>query len=415
LALASLILIVFEPIEGRSWKQTLRREIQRLAPFWIMPPVFWALHIRNIPPSAYTPSGDYRVAFHTSHIIHNAVKYPLWLAREFSYTGDTMEQALGYTGSIDTMIGVTILIAVLLGSLQLWRRDREFRKIALFAVAWIGVFLLLPVYSGGYFWHGNLALAGFCILFGLALEHIFTALRSRGVQALTLLLGLSFMVAFMRADQAECLQHGIHSESYRINSTVLQYPPVPVDRITGPALVYVEDRQNLGEWFYGAGSLFNLVYFDESLKQKVVPPMNEVSHDDAEQWLQSPQAFFFQYDSNYRWHDASDQFRSIAQQKASERIFPPSIQSLGPSETHVHAPFNQQPDGSSAISVNGEHFEHGCTLVANGRSLPTAFGNSKWITATVPDDLIAHSGVITFKVKNHNGLESGPMEFRVLP
>ena len=215
-------------------------------------------------------------------ILRNATKYPLWLARIYSYTLDTTNHAL---------------LVVCYASIRLWRTGQIYRKYLLLAVAWIAVFLIVPVYSGGYFWHGNLALCGYCMLFGMALDWGVGRIDARVVRFAVLALVIAGMVALTRMDAAACLIFGIHSESYRINSTVLRQQPVPFERMQEKPLVrplvYVEDRNSLGLWNFGAGSLFNVVYLRQNLSQVLVPAMNKVGQAKCEEWIKHPNAFLF--------------------------------------------------------------------------------------------------------------------------
>ena len=52
-------------------------------------------------------------------------------------------------------------------------------------------------------------------------------------------------------------------------------------------------------------------------------------------------------------------------------------------------------------------------ITANGKKLPTAFGNSGWLTAEMPSALYEKPGVVTIKVVNSNGKESNPFDFKV--
>ncbi|MEP6535862.1 MAG: hypothetical protein ABJF23_11125 [Bryobacteraceae bacterium] len=92
-----------------------------------------------------------------------------------------------------------------------------------------------------------------------------------------------------------------------------------------------------------------------------------------------------------------------------------SLLTVTPAATPESTKFNVQSDGTSAFSVNGNGFVRGASIMANGRKLPTIFGNAGWMTATMPDDLYEKPGVVTIKVANPSGKESNPVEFTVTP
>ena len=230
LTVVSAILYFYEPGPGER-KDRILREVKRLTPFFLMILVYWWIHVRHIPANRFAGSIDYRMSVYWPLILQNALKYPLWLARIYDYTLDTMNHARGYQNWRNDLTGAIALVAVCYACIRLWRAGQVYRKYILLAVAWIAVFLLVPVYSGGYFWHGNLALCGYSMLFGLALDWGVTRIKAREARFAVLALVIAGMVQLTRMDAAACLTDGMHAESYRINSTVLKRPPVPFERM----------------------------------------------------------------------------------------------------------------------------------------------------------------------------------------
>ncbi len=411
LTIVSAIFYFYEPGPGEK-KQRILREVYRVVPFWMMTAAYWWLHVRNIPPAAFSGSTDYRLGADWILIVRNLNKYPLWFARIYSYTLDLTRQADAYQNLRNDVIGIVLLLLVCYACFRLWRTGPEYQKYVLLAVAWVAVFLMVPVYSGGYLWHGNAALCGYCLLFGVMIDWLIHRVDARWARVAFGAVLIAGAVGVTRADAAECLISGIHSETYRINSTVLTQPPVPLNRVPAAALVYVEDRRGIGTWYFGAGSLFNVVYLDRKLRQVTVPVMSKVSRRDCLEWLKNPNAFFFQYDDNYRWHDATDQFRAYAMAKSSEQVFPPEITSLYPAETRAGVDFNQQKSGLSAMGVTGLHFEQGAEVLINGQKQPTAFAGT-WVSTTVPREAYARPGKVVVQVRNPDGLDSEPFLFPV--
>src|SRR4051794_24647162 len=413
LTLVSAILYFYEPGVGGKTARLIR-EVARVVPFWVMTVVYWFVHVRKIPPGSFSDSTDYRLSANWMLMLRNANKYPLWFARIYDHTMDLSNQAAGYINARNEWIGWIALVLVCYACFRLWRTGPEYQKYILLGVAWVAVFLIVPVYSGGYFWHGNLALCGYCLLFGVALDWLVTRVREGSKRFVVLGAVIVGIVALTRMDAAQCLIYGIHSETYRINSTVLSQPPVPINRVSGPALVYVEDWNNQGIWSFGAGTLFNLVYIDRALRQVVVPPMEKVPRDDRAKWLRHPNAFFFRYDKQYHWSDATAQFRAFSAAKAAEQVFPPKITSVSPAETRAGVDFNvQQGSGLSALGIAGSNFEMGAEVLLNGQRQPTASGGD-WVSIVVPREIYSRPGQISIQIRNPGGVDSEPVYFRVL-
>ncbi len=413
LAVVAAVLYFYEPGPGGK-KARLLREVERLAPFFLMTVTYWWLHIRHIPAEAFSYTTDYRMGVNWPLILRNANKYPLWFARIYGYTLDTAVQAAGYQNWRNDLTGGIALLVVCYACIRLWRTGQVYRKFILLAVAWIAIFLLVPVYSGGYFWHGNLALCGYCMLFGVALDWGVTRIKARTVRFAVLALVIAGMVELTRMDAAACLISGIHSESYRINSTVLKQPPVPFERMQekprARPLVYLEDGKGVGEWYYG--ELFKVVYLRKELVQEIMPAMNKVLRAKCEAWVKDPNAFFFRYDDNYRWHDATEEFRAFAKKKLSKPVIRPKITKVLPAETRAGVDFNAQPDGTSAIGVEGSNFESGVEVLINGQKRPTVMGQT-FISTTIPPAAYARPGTISVQVRNPEDVASEPFLIRV--
>jgi hypothetical protein len=91
----------------------------------------------------------------------------------------------------------------------------------------------------------------------------------------------------------------------------------------------------------------------------------------------------------------------------------PYLLVLEPRGTTEKTSFGTQPDGSSALAVRGKGFDSHAVITANGQRLETVFGNSGWLTTTMPCLLYEKSGVVSIKVVNPDGRESNPVDFKV--
>jgi hypothetical protein len=410
LVFASVILLIYEPLI-MARRRALVHETIRLAPFWGLLPIYWFLHVRWISPPDATGQ-TYRLGANWPVILENAAKYPLWLARIYGITPDRLQQAVGYINARNLAIGAALLLLLVVGWIRVWRKDVKYRELGWFACAWIGAFLIVPVYSGGLFWHGNLALCGYCMLFGAATEwglQLLTWRVARGVVAIVLVAGA---IALTRVDAAKGLTSDQFAMVHRINATVLTKPPVPLGRVSGDALVYVENRFDVAAWGFGATRLFNLVYQDAELQQVLVPRMDHIERDALKRWLEQSNAFFFRYDDEFHWHDATDEFRRFA--KANElAVAAPLIICTNPAEVHAGVGFNVQPGAISAVGVDGESFRRGSVILVNGIKTPAGFASSESIAGAVPDAAFSHPGTITIQVQNPDGQVSNAVQLRV--
>jgi hypothetical protein len=89
------------------------------------------------------------------------------------------------------------------------------------------------------------------------------------------------------------------------------------------------------------------------------------------------------------------------------------IDKVYPDSTVAGVKFQIQPNGQSAIAVEGIHFQPGAIVLFNGLDLKTTYGNSGLLSALVPDDIISHVGAIKIRVRNANGDASNEVDFNV--
>jgi hypothetical protein len=93
----------------------------------------------------------------------------------------------------------------------------------------------------------------------------------------------------------------------------------------------------------------------------------------------------------------------------------PRVDRVVPAFAKAGVPFQVQPDGYSALSIEGAGFRPGAVVVLAGRPLTTVFGNSGWITATVPPELSQRPGRLELRVVDPERGPSAAASFEVRP
>src|SRR5262249_44335726 len=71
-----------------------------------------------------------------------------------------------------------------------------------------------------------------------------------------------------------------------------------------------------------------------------------------------------------------------------------------PNRTYATEPFNVQPDGASAISLECQGAVPGVLAMLDGTILPTVYGSSTFVSAVVPVNLVARPGVHQIQLRN---------------
>jgi hypothetical protein len=91
----------------------------------------------------------------------------------------------------------------------------------------------------------------------------------------------------------------------------------------------------------------------------------------------------------------TDRLSAVELRQAAEALevrLPRAIVRLYPSATRAGRQFQATAAGMSAIAVEGSGFSPSDRILWDGRSLVTTYGSEKFLTALVPDELIARPG-----------------------
>ena len=316
LLVMSVLLVVLDP----NRRVSMRRELLRLLPFFLLLPVYYFMHLAKLPPTAFPSTGYYRSSANWTVILANCRKFLLWIPRIYAFTGETAGERMYQSTVLNNVVGIGSALLVAGTWLNQVRENRHYRLVGALMIGWIAVFLVLPIYSGGFLWHVNLPVVGYCVLFGLAAARWFESVPSPLWRSAALAAFFIGSVALSRVNLHTELYSGTHATAFRINHSVLRKPPVEPERLGKSPLIYIEDRLGIGGWWYGNyGILFNYVYLRHDLHEVVVPRLPLISQELRNGWLAHPNAYFFRYDEQYDWHDASAEFRAAIQNTAAPR------------------------------------------------------------------------------------------------
>jgi Malectin domain len=310
LAIVSAITLWLDPHRS-SRMLRLRREVLRLLPFFALLVVYYFAHVVRIPQANFGAAGQYRDTANLAAILANCRKFPLWIMHIYAWSDQTLQIKMYQSTFWNNLAGIGALVLVFAQWRRIVREKPAFRPVLLMMLAWTAVFLLLPVYSGGYLWHINLAVVGYSVIFGIAVARFFASVEHTAVRRAVV---SGFFVMWLLLNVADLrieLEAGSHATGYRINHSLIEHPPVQSSALGQSPLIYVEDRLGMGPWWYGCfGNLFKFAYLRHDLEEVVVPLMPSVSREARNKWLANGNAFFFRYDDNYNWHDASAEFRT---------------------------------------------------------------------------------------------------------
>ena len=90
----------------------------------------------------------------------------------------------------------------------------------------------------------------------------------------------------------------------------------------------------------------------------------------------------------------------------------PILKALHPNAAVAGAPFNQQPNGESAMAAECEGATNTTVIVFGEERLKTVFGGDKLLTAIVPSQLTSKPGMIAVHLENEVG-KSNVLSFSV--
>jgi hypothetical protein len=181
-----------------------------------------------------------------------------------------------------------------------------------------------------------------------------------------------------------------------------------------PSLVFVEDRRFSGISLVAAAAIRATVYLDDEHRTLAVPSMSTTTPSMRQFWMRNQPAMYIRYDG-VRWTDDSPKFRVFVTDHPTDSDTTPVITAIYPRGTKRGVGFNVQPDGRSAMSVEGRWFEPGSVVVVSGRRLETMFVSSESLTVILPNDLFANAGDVPMQVKNADNATSAAIMFAVRP
>ncbi len=303
---------VFQRRAFSGVRRRIALEMLRLFPFATVIFAYWLFHIRAIQ-ATMGADATYRMAVNWSVIFTNLRMLPLMTIRIFYLAGYKIEWPSYFENTASTAGGIAILLITCAGWFRLVRKRAAVRTAGLLFLAWTGIFLLIPIYSGGQIWHVTTPACGYAALFGMgaaALLHALprTAWRYAGAAACTG--GLLVLGVMSLKDE---LHHGFFTTPALLTRDLLVHPPIPPEKLGPNPTIYIEDRMNLGGWSYGCyGHLMRYIYQRPDIRESIVPP-GKLPAEASAALMKDPEAYYVVYDSKYRWRDATAEMRSELQ------------------------------------------------------------------------------------------------------
>ena len=304
--------LLFTEGDKRRWLRTA----MLLLPFFLLTGAYWVGHVQRIPKDAWTGNGYYRMQLYWPAIITNLTNYPFWMTRLYGFFSDSqMRYFAKWWSNLPACLAV---VAVAVVWVRNARRDPSLRVPLFLLLAWMAIFLIVPVYSGGFYWHANLAMTGYAVLFGYAIAYLLQSIPVvswRRAAVCTFVLGFLFLA---RANAWGFLHEFPNSYYYRLDYMALDAPPLKPEQLAGPdrPLIYIEDRMGLSPWAYGGGNnLFKFIYLNKDIDEKSVPVLTSVPKPLCTEWLARPNAHFVYYDARYHWWDGTERFREYCKGK----------------------------------------------------------------------------------------------------
>jgi hypothetical protein len=307
------VTLLFTEGDKRRWLRTA----MLLLPFFLLMGAYWVGHVQRIPKDTWTGNGGYRMQIYWPAIIANLTNYPFWMTRMYGLVPDSQAMMVHFAKWWSNLpAGLAAVAVIAVWSRNAWR-DTTLRVPLFLLLAWTAIFLIVPVYSGGFFWHANLAMAGYAVLFGYAIAYLLQSipvLSWRRAAVCAFVLGFFFLA---RANAWSFLHESSRARLYRLDYMALDAPPLKPEQLTGPGrpLIYVEDRLGLSSYAYGQDNLFKFIYLNKNIEEKSVPVLTSVPKPLCTEWLARPNAHFVYYDARYQWWDETDLFREYCKGK----------------------------------------------------------------------------------------------------
>lgn len=103
----------------------------------------------------------------------------------------------------------------------------------------------------------------------------------------------------------------------------------------------------------------------------------------------------------------------VTKEEKSTTLPEAKIDKVLPDKILEGQPFNQQPNGASALSVTGANLVKGSRIKLNGKPLETASSDGTSLAALIPTEMFAKSGSYIITVETSDGRSSNPLPWLV--
>lgn len=311
--IAAILLYAEGDLVPRLRRPRILRACRLLAPHFAVLILYVGLHVTQMPERPI--DADYRTKVNVTKILDNTKAFPMWMIHLFRDSGPSESHVREQATLANDVFGWLVL-TVALAQWSCDIRNGIHRSQGGLLAIWILIFMAVPVYAGAYLWHNNLSLCGYAVFAGVGLARFAGLFPRQELRHLYIIVLLAACLALGRRDVHNALYFGTHATPFRINSAdVLVNPPVPRARIGASAFILIENPQDLHGWNFGTGNLFALAYDNPDVRQTEAPQIDHVPPERCVDWLGRKNAFFFRYDANYHWYDATGEFtrRALAQ------------------------------------------------------------------------------------------------------
>lgn len=104
----------------------------------------------------------------------------------------------------------------------------------------------------------------------------------------------------------------------------------------------------------------------------------------------------------------------VSEKEKAPTLPEPRIERLVPDKVVEGQPFQQQPNGQSALSVLGANLVKGSRIKVNGMPLETSSGDGTSLAALVPTEMFAKPGGYVITVETPDGRTTNPLAWTVL-
>lgn len=250
----------------------------------------------------------YRTKLNLGIVLDNLLAEMSLITHTFFHSSK-LASLTAYNSVINNLYGIIILLSILTYFIFCFYKKsfKELRNL-LVMFGFVATFSLIPVYSGGFFWHYTLPAIGLAIIYAYSVVQLVRKINYKAMQNLALILIISFPV-WLSITNFNMQLTVLDDFVGKVASAALFNPPVSEKNIPKNTTIIYENFRN-DPWLINP-YFFQFVYKRPDLQIIQVADADNLKKEEIKNILSSKNWYYFavQEQPSVKWLDKTEDFK----------------------------------------------------------------------------------------------------------